>query len=443
MKNSSKITIYSPAPKSDVKKEDFILGKSYSNFNITKGSSNSDTLIRKWDEDRKITSSDLNIRAFPIDKKCMGTIGTKFPHSVRNSCTSCILIQRLFARGEEDINKLLVIQSGINKGLKLYISFTHYLIDNMSDYQLNNNEYKNISYCSNYFIISCLMEHEMKKFKMPGLPIFVWAYGCGTGVITINKQLDNIFTQVIEKKHNGSLNVLKKVHKIKNPATLILMQLCINLLFLAKYSFSHGNPSLKNLIITNKKSDIKYENYVLKTPFTLHIIPSGNSSMKSENKLLYHKKPKKNIKLKSYLENTPNCLCVNMKDKDCEIKTRLLKQYSNVRVVYFKINTLEYFRSDAKTELNVNTSWDLYSFLIALMANKIFYNNVISDPLLHNVWKSMWHKSEYNDVLTELLSLQNHENVSYIMISNMLCKFHLKLTGLDFLWRMLETRVSV
>lgn len=448
MKAKSKTTkCFSPLPTENVKDNTHLADIKYNNYNIVGCSTNVDVLLNKWESDRKFIGDELSLNILYVDLRCIGHLGTKIPYSVRNSCIGCKLLKRLFNRSEDGINKSLEIQIGKKKNTRLLVKHTSYSVDDFKEYKAVNksefndkSEFKNKSFISNYQVISCFIEKEMRKFNLTNFPNFLWSYGCGIGIITIEENLIEYFNTLMSKSHvsNGTLNYLseKRVCKIKSKLRLILLQLCMLFMFLKTYSFSHNDISIDKIIITNKKCEITIADFTLKCPFTIHIIPSGHSSIEHR----YHTNNRKNVKLKVHIQKLPPALCTKVTSGNCE---DVLSKYSQLRVLCFKAGNFVYRNYDDVVENStLNSSWDIYCCMIALMANKEFYDSLMLDDELNLIFQSMWVKSEYDRVISELEVLHeyrdtNDVNPSHRMISEMLKKFYLRCDGLEFLFKLL------
>ena len=206
MKAKSKTTkCFSPLPKENVKDNTHLADIKYNNYNIVGYSTNVDILLDKWESDRKRIGDELRLNSSYVDLRCIGHLGTKIPYSVRNSCIGCKLLKRLFNRSEDGIYKSLEIQIGKKKNTRLLVKHTAYSVDDFREYKaVNESEFKNKSFISNYQIISCFIEKEMRKFNITNYPNFIWSYGCGIGIITIEESLIKYFNTLMSESHSNT-----------------------------------------------------------------------------------------------------------------------------------------------------------------------------------------------------------------------------------------------
>jgi hypothetical protein len=484
--------------------------KSYHDHDIVYSSISSGHLFSRWDEDRdKLNNiinsvSILNIfdELFPKDSLCKGKLSQSRPYSLSQSCIGCQLLTRLFKRGEEGRNKNIYILAGDAMGREISINHISYSLDKLTSYteEMYSKEYgiralqslQDMSTCehgystrisdtrtfgttsfiSNYILISSILEYEMKLTSFPGIPIFRWIYECSDGLTIVEEKIGNRASLDILTKHSDytkspvPTSTASKIRSLRSDvARLLLLQLVMNLCFLNNYDFTHGEPCLNNIIITKEACVMKYENIKLECPFTVHIIPSGYSSLtlNVDNNLI-------RIFYKGNFEPIPPHLseiakitfsvnlgtpllaqvCTpNLENKDDNTNS-FCDEYKNMRVLSYKIGTSKTF--DIYTR-NMGialfpSSFDTYAFFVALMAEEAFYQAVIYDDILLPIWRAMWLEKEYISVMEELNRLrkfhsENHTTPQYSMIRTMLSKFHLRCDGLKFLWNMLKSKIKV
>ncbi len=482
-----------------------IENKSYYDHNITLGPISSQDFFKRWSDDRKKLSDNVEINTvnnifdsvFLRDRACKGCLGTgKRPYVLSESCTGCQLLSRLFKRGEEGKNKTITIQGGEMYGRELVIRHYPYSLDNLSFYEeetyskeygirtleslhhmssceqgystriVNTTTYGTNSFISNYILISCILEQEMKLSEIPGIPIFRFAYECGDGVILIDEKIANYGNLDILTKHSEytkspvPTSTATRIRSLKSDvASLLLMQLVMNLSFLNNYDFTHGEPSLNSIVVTKELCEMKYEHIKLECPFTLHIIPSGFSSMTiniNDDLLRFFYKGNLEPSLSHLSEISKIHFKVDLGDTTVsqvcvpsQTNKNLCDNYKSKRILTYNIgntNTFDLYTRNMGIAL-FPSSFDTYAFFVSFMAEEAFYQAVINDEILIKIWKSIWREDEYENVMFELVSLrkyhlEHHVNPNYFMIKKFLSKFYLRCDGLQFLWGMLKTKIK-
>ena len=514
--NSKKVTggtIFSPNPESnlsDVSKK--VLRLSYNDFNLILCPISADLLLERWCYDRNEVSSRIlpeNISSvfedvFPSDKNCKGCLGEGgTPYVLRNSCIGCQLLTRLFRAGKEGHSKTLTIQTGKEEGKIMYISYIPSSVDSLIGYEESkvSKEYGNkifnsidsmltcekgfplrvdtthtfvtTSKLSNYIVISCMLEAEMKAAEMPSLPIFRWVYECNNGTIMVENHfnkgnLKNIlkYSDFCIKNIPSNLDQVKCVLK-PDVARLILSQIVMNLAFLSNYDFTHGEPSMNSIVIINEPCSMKYDNIRLESPFTIHLVPTSFSSMtiKSSKGLIRNYCSNgftpsiadirliSKIKFMSHLRKSDNhdiepCSpirrCTNAK-----VNPTLI-EFKKLRVMSYKIIDGEVF--DTYTN-NMGialfpSSFDTYAFFVGLMVEESFRYSILSDTNLNKIWQNLWVDEEYNNIMADINKLsifykEKDTTPSYIMIRDVLVKYYLRCDGLYYIWEALKTLSSI
>lgn len=497
IKKVEKKESFSLSSKSD--KKSHIHEKSYSDHNIIYGSISSSDLFDRWEEDRNKMSDIVNSHTildiftgiFPKDTQCKGCLDiNKRPYHIHYSCIGCQLIGRLFKRGEETRNKFLCILAGDVMGRELYIKHISHSLDTLQPYKeenyskeygmlilhklhhmnsceqgystriINTRTFGTTSYISNYILIASILEQEMNLAKLPGVPFFRWIYECSDGLVLIEEKIGTKGSLDILAKHADytkspvPTSTSSKIRSLRpDVAQLLLMQIVMNLCFLNNYDFTHGEPSLHSIIITKEACVMKYENIKLECPFSVHIIPSGNSSMtinvNDELIRIFHKSifeltpihlneiNKIEFKVNLGITVEPS-ICIPTDSFMCDA-------YKNRRVLYYKIgnsNVFDLYTSHMGIAL-FPSSFDTYAFFVALMVEESYYQTILHDDNLLKIWKSMWRSDEYDFVMSELsllrkLHSETHTPPQYGMIRNMLGKLYLRCDGLHFLWQMLK-----
>lgn len=504
VKKKKEGTVYSPNPDdtSSIETKE-ALTQPYTNYNIMLRPISADLMFARWEVDRMAVSSRINPTSmntlfngiFPRDSKCKGCLGEGgMPYVKRNSCIGCQLLTRLFVPGEEGHTRSLTIKCGKEEGKKLYISYVRSELDLLNGYteSFRAKEYgtkilsklDQIASCekgfplriettrtfctksklSNYIAVSCMLEAEMKTVDMPGIPIFKWIYECKNGYITVENNIAAKGNLTSVLNHSDIMQGPKNARVMRpGVARLILSQVMMNLSFLSHYDFTHGEPSSRSLWFVNTPCTMKYDGIRLESPFTLHILPTAFSSMtlhttegltrvycsggftpqEADVRLV----PK--INFLSHLRKPSSITPCNPTLSKC-MANPLLKEFEAVRIIFYRINDGEFF-DHYTNNLGIAlfpSSFDAYSFFVALMTQISFQAAVLNNTDLKQIWQDLWKEEEYTAVMLELRALTTFSTTSsveptYIMIRDMLCKFYLRCDGLQYIWGALKSLSAI
>jgi len=160
-----------------------------------------------------------------------------------------------------------------------------------------------------------------------------------------------------------------------------LLSLCQSL---SKYDFTHGKPSTNSLVFTEKSINLK--KYKVKSPFTLKLRNFENSGITVNNTRFYSSSTLAETYARRNIYS-PN------------ITTTI------DNVSYFKLtnDTATFFLHLRYMGVAMYTgAFDFYAFMVAMMANKTFYDVVVNDASLFELWKAMWRPEDLQKVVERL-----------------------------------------
>lgn len=382
--------------------------------------SSSDDVFNYWEFNRALVSKtdfSKNDPIFPQYNGCSCQItGKSF---LSRSCQDCYSLGLLYHRGLIIPNRVVQIYQGryTNENIQTVVSdsfsnlyhqlLNQQLISFLGSFKSYNNptKYFSTNNCElNYAVISCIMEHEFKKVKIPCIPIFKYMFSCGHKNITIDQ---------IPSLGIGTLDILIKISGyLDSPSTPIsrkvnltplkteigrgiLFQLITTLKQLSSYDFSHGTPTLGYLGFSNNPVNYNYQNKIITCPVTLHLIPSVNSSItvfnseKRENHRIFcnnsqifpsfYVKPTR----KSYLGNSDTNK-FNMPDLPFH------PDYISRSIEGYEITSddLNIIRNHGVSLFG--SSLDLYFFWMSLMTQDCFVQYMERDIQMMEIWSSLF-----------------------------------------------------
>lgn len=86
------------------------------------------------------------------------------------------------------------------------------------------------------------------------------------------------------------------------------------------------------------------------------------------------------------------------------------------------------------------SSFDIYSFFVLLMGNDPFYKGVSEDPILYDLWKSMWMPEELHGVETDIKKFHSVERMNKGDIMSVLSDRSLRCDVNRMLWKKLADK---
>uniref|UniRef100_A0A6C0AFB4 Uncharacterized protein n=1 Tax=viral metagenome TaxID=1070528 RepID=A0A6C0AFB4_9ZZZZ len=431
----------------------------------------SEQIFKRWETDRykisrTITASEKDKNnlnnvwegIIPQDPNCKCKI--KNPYIKSETCIACLTISRLFVNGESISEVPFSIKLGKYAGKKFIIKkFTK---SNSKSYKLTDKpinlgqkilkEFDEIQKCEtnfpsqindvlffknkgiyieNYALISCFLEKELKKVNFPLSPTFRWIFECANDINIVEEIYD------IEK-----LDDLYKSKKKTNISKGIIVQLFSILHYLNNYAFTHGNPNVEHLKFEKKTAKYTYDGIDINFPFSLTINPSSSSSISSinddENIIRIYNPGNLNEKNISFstlpkIEIQPFVNYKKKEDCGCEIPSTNTNEYTKNRTICYKIGKNPTSFLGYVKNLGIPlfySSFDIYSFFVSLMCNDNFYNDVLKNTELLNLWKNLWNPKEYNDIMEDFENLRHNK----ISIPHFLGQYFLRCDALEITW---------
>lgn len=420
---------------------------------------------------------------------CQGGWGQR-PYVNKQFCVGCEMMRRISRGMEIPEDSILRIESGNYTGHNyslvicenIFIPYerTHsyetvstillnklyamHLFDPVLK-EMNENTfyYSTISPIVNYITICVILQNKLQKYKIPTFPLFEWAYQCGKNTYILENfpdmgfgTLENIIETPDYVKGPKSPTARRSHAMTINPAILvsILKQLTSTLHFLSRYSFTHGNPNIRYLAFTKRPCYYKYDEVEITGPITLHLIPSNDSAITSENdngeyyRFLNSNYAKYTKEYECLVEKVEPILAKKfidpMESKSGSIIPSLPEIEDNL-VYGYKIGICQNNFKEILTQKGVplmNLSFDLYMFLFSLMTEESFYISFSENNDLMNIWQEMFKHSEYESIMNDLKLLRDQESdesVSFQEILDVMSKYTFRADAVKFFWESLKT----
>jgi hypothetical protein len=200
-----------------------------------------------------------------------------------------------------------------------------------------------------------------------------------------------------------------KVPISKDTVKGIIMQLFGVLHALKSYDFSHGGPSSRSILFKKEICSYLYDGVHVEGPITLKLCDLNHAGITVCNKRFYNKsviadeemlkKPFRPII--DTVSITPFSFNRNNADQTVTIyRLKDPNQYLQEAMLfmYIKHLGLPIYQS----------SFDVYGFMISLMADRAFYITVMSDESMYSLWRSMWMPDEFELVQDKIQKIHKY-----------------------------------
>lgn len=328
---------------------------------------------------------------------------------------------------------------------------------------------------TNNMLINYYLNEELSSIKIPHILHTDISFVCNNSGYNINEYIDiqNIqnfqeFPQFLENsdKPSPTSKADDKLPLSKSVVQSIIVQLFACLHALRKYDFSHGNVNTENLKFKKEPVSYIHDGVHVSGPVTLKMVDfekSGCSVIKKNGKFLrlYSKSVVADEELKKRIYE-PIIETVNL-DGD---KLDNLDNLDGDKLDNLEGNKLDNLERDKKVTAYklknpckclkesilfmymkhlglpvYSASFDAYSFMVVLMADRSFYSTVISDSHLNKFWKNMWIKIKDFDVINERIK-EFHEQTKNISLNDVLktlSELYLRCDMIDFGWNFIKT----
>ena len=337
--------------------------------------------------------------------------------------------------------------------------------------------WETLSGIDQYITVSCLIEQLMAQSKIPCEPIFRWAYSCGSDTIVIDETpaygVGSLKNLTQNPDYLAVTPTAPTLHAMALKTSLIrglIAQLVTSLHSLSASDFIHGEPSLASLGFINKLTTYTYKDAEISCPVALVIVPSSQSSISTVDaegrRHRFYNAGKTQVKdlkgghlpvqeIVPFLgrQGAPRTagqgqVCV--KDARSEaFSNPCLPELFECIVMGYRIDSCDELFTTYLRNLGVplfGSSFDLYMFFTALMAESVFYHGVISDPVSLNIWKNLWQAQEYEIVMSSLVTFhheQRAETPSFKEILTLLKPFILRCDALENTWRQIRATLKM
>ena len=309
-------------------------------------------------------------------------------------------------------------------------------------------KYSNVEYLgsdgfTNNMLINWYLNEELTNSHLIESHI---SFVCGGKGYNIREHLDigNIsnfqeYTQFLSTsgKPSPTAKADDKSPILSTVVSSIIVQLFSCLHSLRKYDFSHGNPGTETLLFKNEPISYIYDGMHVTSPVTLKLLDFSTSGCTVDGKLRLYSKSvvaDEELKKKTY-EPIINTVILN-ENKDKQVTVYSLRNpcksiKSSILFMYMKHLGLPVYAA----------SFDAYSFMVVLMAERSFYSAINCDKTLSKFWRSMFvNESDFEKINMRLIDL--HESPETIKLNDillLLSDLSLRCDMIDFAWNSIKT----
>jgi len=307
-----------------------------------------------------------------------------------------------------DINNNVIPKNKYSPHIKANLEylFKYFTSFKMCDSSLDlNTEWLALDVFSNKVLINIIIQSLIPVY----IPKLHTAFICGSDGYSLTEEpeigyIENLF-EFPEYFNDKNL----KPEVVKD----ILVQICEILTALKSSNFCHNDATINSLVFTLK--DDKLITQITNLDYSA--INYGNLRIYNQNQyssLFVKDEPFiPDIKIVDMGE-----VCSN--DSSYRFNTESGKQIINLRRLGVPI---------------YNTSFDLYTFLISLCTQSVFYNTLTTDPKLAKIWKSIWKPQDLKIITYRIQQAQAELNMDFSIekIVEILSSLTLKCDFLQFL----------
>lgn len=390
----------------------------------------SDTIMDSWKTEMEnifdIVNeiSDKSILPITLSKDCMSNSLTSKNRIVKNeNCIGCKTVKTFIEEDYLDDNKTFSIMSGENTGTTVRMfSFKNTSLEVIKDerYKFLKDGSEHITTTNpflNYVIVSTVMNKVLEEKGYPTFVPYLWSYICkDTFNILINiKQMKTLREVSMNPLLSKSSPLAKQtVHNNINDKIMreIFTQLSLLCYFYSNVKFNHGEPSIGYINFCSKKANFIYQNKAVKSAVTLLISPSTKSCISWNGKRFHCNRS--DIK---YVDEP-------FENRDVEVcGDKYLGSYEQHRREFVKIGNQADKFLEMRNEYGYYgiESFDYVMFLSSLIVDRAFYETFKESEDLMEIWRSVWKKEEYNDVIKEFGKIQKN---NFTNVFNVVKKYY-------------------
>jgi hypothetical protein len=253
-----------------------------------------------------------------------------------------------------------------------------------------------------------IIEDIFKKSNLPHISNLYTSFICNNNGYSVSRYHKLVNLSDINNVRGINLSDI-------GGARSIILQLLVILTELEKYDFFQSCPTLKSLYFVQEPVSYLYNNVHVEGPITLKIDNLEQASINYGGMRYYSKN----------VENT------------ISIEKNTFVPEMNINGSYYKLTNINFDIYIAMRQIGIplfTNSFNFYCLMVALMCNESFYNNVMSNQNVDNIWKNMWLPENLILVENAVKELHSVENVDANIIFDIVKGLWLRHDIVNYIW---------
>ena len=353
-------------------------------------------------------------------------LGDKFKVLVGKKKNFILLVQR----SNPDIFKIeycpqvkIFLELYNKKIIKFYREEYH--TEKVEFYQISNK-------LLNLATINIILANLMKEKNYPTGNNFVYSYIC-----------NNTFNYFSFKYDIESLNELSSIpnHLEKETCKKILIQIIIFFKFFSNYYFLHNEPSIEFLKFDIELINFTIDSKIVISPLTVYIEPSPYSSIS----LFTKDSVKRFFNQNNYYKEISD---LPFEDYDIDfngsknyninkLNIEYVEGYLEKRIFFYKIGNKAEDFLEMRRHKGIpvaSKSFDIVCFLVSLLLNQKYYENYIKNYRSLIIWKGLWKKEDYEELMQDLENWRGNKNNNFQLVFLIVKKYYIRFDALEYLY---------
>ena len=259
--------------------------------------------------------------------------------------------------------------------------------------------------------------------------------------------------EISEIKHTPYIKSMDGPLVVMKSSTIIniLKQLLSTLHLLHQSNFTIGGVDTDSLVFYSERSIYNLDGVNVNCDFTVKLnnLENAGITVKESNNRqirLYHQSDLADSLIDA-VPFKPMIKTASIKSETTKISTTCPSNYCDLDQAYYvykigskldKKHSLLYLYMQNLGIPLYQSSFDIYCFIIMLMSNFSFYVGVSEDPIIFNIWKSMWIPSEFEDINVKIREFHSNDKISKNEIFTFLLDFSLRCDVNNLLWESIK-----
>lgn len=321
---------------------------------------------------------------------------------------------------------------------------------------------------TNNMLITWYIQKEFEKKGLQHIHYMNIAYVCSNDGFSLYEYVD--ISNVANIQNNAKYVIQKQasptskkddVKPLNNDVVRgIVLSLFSSMVLLNEYDFSHGNPCSKSLMFKSEPVSYTYNNVNVDSPITLKLTNFKGSGLTIQNKIRLYSKSViadetilrgsfrpiiKTVTFTPYVYKPRNNNNNNKNNNSKEERTERTESTESTTI--YKLKNPDKHVSETILFMYIKhlglpiykSSFDIYAFMIVLMADKSFYTTLMNDAKLYKLWRNMW-LDDFETIQDRILQLHEIDNSvdSVDKILRILSDISLRCDMVQYGWKLIK-----